>query len=142
MNISDAAIDRLLEVIEQTELISLRWGYVDGSLSSDDLGSLARTALDLEPDIPMEDIEDLIEELLERRLLREVRQADGSYRYRSRFAESVRLLRDLKLLTPKRPWSSAPNLVSDFRVDARPRRAPRRDLLAANAIELLGLSLP
>jgi hypothetical protein len=142
MNISDAVLDRLLEAIEQTELSSLRWGYVDGSLSSNDLGSLARTVLDREPNISVEDIEDIIEELLDRGLLREVRQADESHRYRSRFAESVRLLRDLKLLTPKRLWSSAPNLVSDFRVDARPRRVPRRDVPAANAIELLGVSLP
>ena len=84
----------------------------------------------------------MIEALRERGLLREVRQADGSYRYRSRFAESVRLLRDLKLLTPKRPWSSAPNLVSDFRVDARPRRAPRRDVSAADALMSLGLGAP
>ena len=46
MNFSDAALDHLLEAIEQTELTSLRWGYVDGSLSSDDLDALARTTLD------------------------------------------------------------------------------------------------
>lgn len=136
MDFSEAALDRLLEAIEQTELTSLRWGYVDGSLSLDDLEALARTTLDA----PEGSGEDAIEALRERGIVREVRQADGSYRYRSRFAESVRLLRDLKLLTPKRPWSTAPNLVSDFRVDARPRRAPRREVSAADAIKSLGLS--
>src|SRR5690348_17194107 len=116
MSVMDTDLDRLLDAIEQTELSSLRWGYVEGSLSEEDLDRLARRTLDTDE----ANTEDLVEALIDRALLREVRQPDGSYRYRSRFAESVRLLRDLKLQVPQRPWPSAPNLVSDFRVDARP----------------------
>lgn len=138
MSVMDTDLDRLLDAIEQTELTSLRWGYVEGSLSEEDLERLARGTLVTDE----ANTEDLVEALIDRALLREVRQPDGSYRYRSRFAESARLLRDLKLLVPQRPWSSAPNLVSDYRVDARPRRAPRRDVPADEAIEALGLATP
>lgn len=133
--VSDTMLDRLLEAIERTELTSLRWGYVDGALSRDALNALAQTQLNMS----LVDMDDTIEGLINRRLLREF-EVNGVYHYRSRFAESVRLLRDLKLLTAKRPWSAASNLVSDFRVDARPRRVPRRDVSTADAINALALS--
>jgi hypothetical protein len=136
MSVTNTDLDRLLDAIEQTELTSLRWGYVDGSLSEEDLEELVRGIVGND----QANSEDLIEALIDRAMVLEVRQPDGSYRLRSRFAESVRLLRDLKLLVPQRPWPSASNLVSDFRVDARPRRAPRRDVPAQEALEAFGLA--
>lgn len=132
-----AFADQLLTRVEQRELISLRWGYVDGSLSETEVEDLARETLgaaagDLRP-------RDLIEALIESRLLFEMPEPGEGYRLRSRFAEGVRLLSHLRQLFPNRPWLTAPTLVSDYRVDARPRRVPRRCVTPAKAIESLDL---
>ena len=118
-------VDALLAAVEQLEMPSLRWGYVDGSISEQDLDVLARdmaTANGAAID-PVE----LVEWMVQRRLLFEF-SGDGGYQYRSRFAEGVRLLTRLKQLFPGRPWMASPDLVSDYRIDARPRRIPLRNL--------------
>ncbi len=66
------------------------------------------------------------------------READA-YRYRSRLAESVRLVVRLRQLFPyhlKQPngWLTGPTLVSDFRLLMRPREYPRRDRDSRDAI--------
>ena len=118
-------IDSLLDEVEQLELLSLTWGYVDGSLSQDEILALAsRVISNFGAVLPPVD---LVESLVEESLLFEF-QKDGGYRFRSRFAEGVRLLTRLKQLLPGRPWLSSPNLVSDYRIDARPRSLPRRNI--------------
>lgn len=107
----------LLDEIERKEMLSLSWGYVDGSMSR-----AAALAL-LGDAVTAEQAEVLLEELIRRRLVFELR---GS-RVRSRFAESVRLLSRLRQLFAGRPWIGAPKLVSDFRVDVRKRRYPDRN---------------
>ena len=114
---AEAILDQLLFRIEEIEVRSLIWGYVDGALSRQDVSQLAQ---DIAPD---EDPDDLIEDLIDRRLLFEI--SDDSLR--SRFAEGVRLFARLRQLFRHRPWQTAPRLVSDFRVDLRPRRYPDRD---------------
>ncbi|MDE2715753.1 MAG: protein DpdJ [Chloroflexota bacterium] len=118
-------IDALLDEVEKLELVSLTWGYVDGSISQQEMLGLASKVISnsgavLPP-------EDLLETLVERLLLFEFQGPDG-FRFRSRFAEGVRLLTRLKQLMPGRPWISSPDLVSDYRIDARPRGLPRRDV--------------
>ena len=117
-------IDALLSLIEQKELLSLRWGYVDGSLSEEDVDDLAQRVVrssntDLDPI-------DLVEWMVENQLLFEFLGLVGP-RYRSRFAEGVRLLTRLKQILPGRSWMASPDLVSDYRIDARRRTSPRRD---------------
>ena len=107
MNPSPELIDSLLDKIEELELLSLRWGYVDGSLSEQEVDSLADEVIasggaTVSP-------RDLVEALVSRSLLFEFSGADG-FRYRSRFAEGVRLLTRLKQLMPHRPWLSSPDL--------------------------------
>lgn len=116
----DNSIDTLLDAIEAKEELSLRWGDVDASLSREELMALA-TRL-----VPAEDSEDLVEALLERVLIFEF-DNDGQPRYRSRFAEAMRLLTRLRQIFPNQSWRGAPPLVADFRVDLRPRLYPRRD---------------
>ena len=128
----ESQVDSLLESVEQREMRSLRWGYVDGSLSQDEIDSLARDITGGAATDPVE----LVEWMVERCLLFESSD-DGGYRYRSRFAEGVRLLTRLKQLMPGRPWMAAPDLVSDYRIDARPRRVPRRDVDIQDAIREL-----
>ncbi|GAU81824.1 protein DpdJ [Bosea sp. BIWAKO-01] len=116
----------LLDQIETLEMRSLSWGYVDGSLAEDELLDLA---LDL---AGSEDAADeLIDRLIKLRLINELPTDGGGHRYRSRFAEMMRLLYRLRQLFDGRPWRNAPRLVADFRVDRRRRRFPRRDLLPA-----------
>ena len=111
----------LLDAIERREMLSLTWGYVDGSMSRPEV-------LALLPGAPEEvDVEELLEELIERCLVIENPQR----RIRSRFAEAIRLLTRTRQLFDGRPWHAAPRLVSDFRVDLRRRRYPDRNRKAA-----------
>ena len=124
-------IDALLDQVEQLELLSLRWGHVDGSLAQSEVDSLAAAVIaSAEAAIPPDA---LVEAMVDAALLLEFSGTDG-YRYRSRFAEGVRLLTRLKQSMPKRPWLSSPDLVSDYRVDARPRSLPKRDIALEQAL--------
>lgn len=120
------ALDDLLAAIELRELRSLQWGFVDGSLREAEVDALAQQALGRHAVVA--DPADLVEELVSRRLVFEIGSSETAARYRSRFAESVRLLVHLRQLFDNRPWASSPRLVSDYRIDASPRRFARRDL--------------
>jgi hypothetical protein len=110
----------LLDAIERREMLSLTWGYVDGSMSR---AEALRLLTNKDESI---DVEALLDDLIGRRLVIETPQR----RIRSRFAESIRLLTRLRQLFEGRPWQGAPRLVSDFRVDLRRRRYPVRDRTA------------
>lgn len=112
--------DQLLSRLEQAELALLSWGRVDGVLTEDEVRALA------------EEIagnnragDDLVQDLVDQHLLLDV--GERHVQYRTRFAESVRLLARNRQLLHGRPWRAAPELVNDFRVVARPRRFPKRD---------------
>ena len=74
--------------------------------------------------------DDLVAELRRRALLLDV--DDGTaVRYRSRMAETLRLLARLRQLFPRHRgagWSQARTLVADYRFLTRPRAYPRRNL--------------
>lgn len=108
----------LLNRIEMLEMRSLAWGFTRGALSEDEALGL------LDDEVSAGDA---LEELIEARLISEQASIGGDRRYRSRFAEAVRLLAANRQLFHNRPWQDAPRLVADFRVDRRPRRFPRRD---------------
>ncbi len=120
----DSPSERLLSAIEREELRSLTWGDVDASLSERDV---LRIAADT---IGQANGEDAVEDLIDRRLLYEFRLEQGGARrrFRSRFAELVRLLVRLRQTFEGEDWHGAPRLVSDFRVDIRPRRFPIRNI--------------
>jgi len=107
----------LLDRIEALEMRSLAWGFTSGSLGEDE-------ALDLLDDLRAEEA---LEDLLEARLVTEQTSLSGGRRYRSRFAEAVRLAAANRQLFADKPWQGAPRLVADFRIDRRRRRFPRRD---------------
>ena len=127
----------MLGAIEERELRSLRWGYVDGSHGEAEIDSLVKdiaTSKGSSAD-PIE----LVEWMVQRCLLFEF-SSDRGYRYRSRFAEGTRLLTRLKQLLPHRSWMAAPDLVSDYRIDARQRGLVRRDFNVDESLrELDGL---
>ena len=134
MEATPELIDSLLDRVEQLELLSLSWGYVDGSLSQEEVDSLAGEVVSsagatISPG-------DLVDAMVSGCLLFEFSNSDG-FRYRSRFAEGARLLTRLKQLMPNRHWLASPELVSDYRVDARPRVLPKRDIPLGQVLESL-----
>lgn len=78
-----------------------------GSLSEDLGPSMATDTLSQFSTTLVAD--DLLERLIEQKLLFEVAAHGGEPRLRSRFAEGVRLLKHLRQLMPQRPWRTAPN---------------------------------
>jgi hypothetical protein len=115
----------VLDRIEAIEMRSLSWGFTSGSLDeSEALSLLTDRAL----------VEDALEELIEARVVIERPSLAGGRRYRSRFAEAVRLLAANRQLFAGKPWQGAPRLVADFRIDRRSRRFPRRDRLPADIL--------
>lgn len=121
----NTAAEELLNAIEQAEMRSLTWGYVDGSLTSAEVIRLAQSlAASKAMTRSEEDCEELIEDLIDAQLLFERRG-----RLRSRFAETVRLMVRSRQMFRAEQWRGAPRLVADFRVDRRPRLFPHRDVL-------------
>ena len=131
---SEEHLDRLLLAIEQREMRSLRWGATGVALFEDELVALAAQIVDGDP-------EEAAGELLDRRLLFQIPVPGGSIRYRSRFAEGVRLLASLRQIFPGRHWEAAPHLIADFRVDLRKRQFPRREHPSGEVIGRLSSKL-
>jgi hypothetical protein len=131
--------EEFLSRLERHELAWLSWGRVDGSLAYSEVAAAARAALDDYPS-PLS-VQDLIDDLLDHHLLLDL--GDDLPRYRTRFAESVRLLARVRQLTPaRRDFRQAPQLVNDFRVVARPRTFPRREITKAGVIAELDEDVP
>jgi len=128
----NALLGKFLGEVEREEAALLSWGLVDGSLAEQELRDKAESFLGLSNtwnDFP--DGYAIIEEMVARGLLFRWEDA-GSYRYRSRMAEAVRLLARLRQLFPKHlrqpgGWIASPTLVADFRFLVRARRYPARD---------------
>ena len=120
--------ERLLDLIEQRELAWLSWGRVDGVLTRKEVENSARET------IP-KGAKAAINELIEKSLLLDVDGLETDQpkrkRYRSRFAETVRLLVRVRQIFQGQKWQDAPQLVSDFRVAARPRKFPKREVSSA-----------
>jgi hypothetical protein len=122
--------DELLNAIEDVERQSLAWGDVDGSISPEEAVALAEPLFGSQA-------EDAVEALIEATLLYVFDAPGAGERYRSRFAEIVRLLSRSRQIFSGEPWRGAPPLVADFRVDLRPRRYARRDLERADLADRL-----
>lgn len=130
----------ILSRLEDRELRLLSWGIVDGYLSADEVQSAIDAQLDIDaaqPDVEFHSAEEYLEHLLDLGLLHRV--PDGTPRYRTRLAETLRLLRTLRQLWPPRDtsshgwWRNASTLVADYRLRVAPRRYPRRTVSVADA---------
>lgn len=130
---------RHLEFLGELELLEARllsWSLVDGSFSRDELWGLAADYIDNHG--LNDDPQDWINAMEDVGLLFKWDGDDGR-RYRTRMAESIRLMARLKQLFPKHfngtpTWQGAPNLVSDFRFILRPRKYPKRSHSASEYI--------
>ena len=141
----DLLCNEILSVIEIRESHLLGWGFMD--VRSDLRADLA-SLLDTLPEHAREawgtakalgaSVDAVLTNLCERKLLFESRGA-----YRTRFAETIRLLYLLRQRFTGDDWQTASRLVSDLRLQLQRRRYPRRDVAASQLLEYLrGAKVP
>lgn len=116
---NEETLRRAINAIEKREMPLLSWGVTSGTFTESELEDVVGS-ID-----PNADLDELIDELLDRGLL--IAKGVAEERYRSRMAETVRLAVTLRQWFHGRDWSTAPSLVSDARFLSRPRVVPRRD---------------
>jgi len=130
-----------LSLIELQESRLLSWGFFGSSFDAaqaEEWLNLAGEDLIVfwsELQSQGETIESFLERLALERLLFEL--PNRPRHYRSRFAEGIRLLASLRQLFPRRSWTVAPRLVSDIRIDLKPRLYPKRDVSPEDCWEAL-----
>src|SRR5689334_16786698 len=119
MDHRETLLAHFLDSIEEAELRLLSWGVVDQGFSDEEIRQRAAeflTAHNAWSDFPSE--ESLLESLSGLAWL--FRTPPHDARWRSRFAEGVRLFARLRQLFPRHlighGWLTAPTLVSDYRV--------------------------
>jgi len=134
----------VLNFLEEIEYKSIQWGYVDGSISEDDVYDYTLQLINeneeatsnflKEHNLDSLDEDELVKYLLEEKLLFEIKTSASKTAFRTRFGESMRLLTNLRQIFPRRSWEESPRLVSDFRVTLQKRFYPTRDV---NPLDLL-----
>lgn len=113
-----------LNELEEQEAKYLSWGYVEGSFTDEELDRLATQFI---KNHKVEDLtaKELVNELYEGRMISPLPGINGD-EWRTRMAETVRLLFRLRQWFPSKKWEHAPTLVSDFRFNLRTREYPVR----------------
>lgn len=134
----------VLNFLEEIEYKSLQWGYIDGALSEVEVYDYTAQLIEENESATDKFIElhkldsldedELVEYLLEEKLLFEVKISHSEVGFRTRFGEGLRLLANLRQIFPNRSWEEAPRLVSDFRVKLQKRFYPIRDI---NPLDML-----
>ena len=123
--------NELLSLIEIEEARLLNWGFIQGSL--DLRGQLPVLMTKLPPSAQAlwqtlqghgYAVEHLLDSLAKRQLV--FRLENGAYR--TRFAETVRLLFLLRQRFSHLDWATAPRLVSDLKLELQRRAYPKRDI--------------
>lgn len=129
-------LEDLLGRLEALEDPLLSWGVVEGALSAEDVDDAIDGWL-LEMGSGHDPL-DVLDALLDAGLL--VRAEGHGGGYRTRVAEHLRLVSNLRQLFPARdgsprPWSGAPTLVGGLRYTRQPRQYPRRDMDPVRVME-------
>jgi ATP-dependent Lhr-like helicase len=135
----------VLDALEDLELPLLSWGVTQASLTLDEVQAVLVEAVDADvragvADPPTE--AEYLAELTRRGLLHHV-PGTSPGRYRTRLAEGLRLLSELRQLFPPggaagpRWWRNGLPLVADYRLHAGPRRFPRREVPVEDLVATL-----
>lgn len=138
-----------IDALEDLEVRSLVWGLVEVAMSDEEVRETLRTVMhssvgaDLRSreNCTLDTAADLRDCLVVHRALFPALDYKGEQiGWRTRMAEGVRLLAQLRQLFPRHKdggWSSAATLVADYRFVRRPRRYPKRDIAPIAAREEL-----
>jgi ATP-dependent Lhr-like helicase len=137
-------VGQALSALEDRELPLLSWGVTSGALSRDEVLEILDGHLATNPVDPPTTAEALLAFLTGRALLLQL-PGSSPPRYRTRLAETVRLVASLRQLfrprdlehPPSRWWERGRPLVADFRLHVAPRRYPTRDIDPAAALDTL-----
>jgi hypothetical protein len=131
-------VAEFLSFIEKQEERLIGWGFYDVAFDPSEIEVLFRS--NAPPDLlsAWDQIEASNETFVH--LMSEMRHAgllykvpDGGNKFRSRMAESVRLIAHLRQRFSADDWSSARRLISDVKIHLSPRRYPRVDVNAIAA---------
>lgn len=123
--------NELLSLIEIEEARLLNWGFIQGSMDLDTqlpdlLSKLSPAGQELWHAVEETGISEteLLDTLTKRQLV--FRLEDDTFR--SRFAETVRLLYLLRQRFSHQDWATAPKLVSDIKLELQRRTYPKREI--------------
>jgi hypothetical protein len=138
--IEQELIGELITSLERAEVRLMEWGFTDVTHTSQEIAGLFTQHPGLGgafDEVARKGGAELwIDNLVTAGLLYRV-SFGPPLTYRSRFAESVRLLVKLRQRFRDDDWSTAPELVSDARFYLGPRRFPVRDIDAASVWDSL-----
>jgi ATP-dependent helicase Lhr and Lhr-like helicase len=136
----------LLSTLEDFELPLLSWGVTNGTLAHDEVLEIIvrQIAAHSAQRGYIESPELVLQRLLRAALLFRV-PGSSPPRYRTRLAETVRLLARLRQLfgpqdltqPPARWWDRGRPLVADYRLHTAPRRYPSREIPVGDALDEL-----
>src|SRR5712691_8575164 len=128
----DRLCNEVLTEIELDELKLLNWGFVDvrsllEETLPDVLARLGGYAFNLWDKAQKDGITPthILDNLLNRQMLFKTTISGQPY-YRSRFAETMRLLALLRQRFSPEDWQTGSRLVSDFKIEVKRRSYPRR----------------
>jgi hypothetical protein len=128
-------LEETLNRLEDMEAATLAWGFPEATLSHDELSDAIYHALDATGSSTS--VDDVIRDMEDAGLVFRALEGDREG-YRTRIAETVRLLATLRQLFPRHvetgTWRAAPQLVHDYRIVTRARRFPQRDISASDAV--------
>src|SRR5437899_5241635 len=123
-------IPPFLSALEYRESQLLPWGFVDGGFTEQEIELLLQSGDDVELSNAWTELEQngvrlsrLLSDLEQEGLL--CKPLDRTELYRTRFAETVRLLFRLRQMFRQDDWASGPRLVSDIKIHLTPRLYPK-----------------
>lgn len=126
-------VSKFLSALEFRESQLLPWGFVDGGFTEEEIEDLLVSGVD----------KDLTEAWLDwsargirlKRFISDLEQEGLLHKpvgermlYRTRFAETVRLLFRLRQVFRQDQWASGPRLVADLKIHLTPRLYPKRNV--------------
>ena len=138
-------LESVLNQIELKEQVALSWGITDVGVAPEELEQFVAQAIELHKDTAdlFLSVEDVISQLRDFGLIYLFGEGASreAKRYRSRMAETVRLLFLLRQQFPKHrgqeKWQTAKRLVSDFRFARVNRKFPKRSMTTEEAKQSL-----
>jgi hypothetical protein len=125
---AEAAILEFLGELETKEERLLAWGLTETEISTEEIQDYAQEFASSKSGLVTP--EELIRVLVDRKVLFRFARADRFF-FRTRCAETVRLLATLRQWLRGKDWRTAPTLVADYRLSLRRRTYPRRVIPAA-----------